>query len=317
MYTEPLTRPGADDVTGGVPTICAAFQATAARYPNRVALRFAEEEIEWTFAEYAARVQRAAARLHALGVRRGDTVALLLRNRPEHLLADMAALHLGATPFSIYATSAPPQVEYIIGDSDARILITEAAFDTTIAAVAPGCPRLERVLRLSSGAPELDTGESDGFDLDRVWPELTPAELACLVYTSGTTGPPKGAEISHASLLADLRGTWKAIPPPEHYSVISVLPLAHIMGRFFEYYTPALVGGTVTCCPDATALPAALQATRPTALLAPPRVWEKLRAKSEALGADPREFVRARHPARPCRARAPRHRSIPSHPPRR
>jgi long-chain acyl-CoA synthetase len=292
MHTETLIRPAAgDDPTAGLPTICAAFQATVARYPNRVALRLPEEQIEWTFDEYAARVRRGAAMLHALGVRRGETVALLLRNRPEHLVADLAVLHLGATPFSLYATCAPHQVQYIMRDSGAKVLITEAALAETVAAVEPFCPRLEHVLRLTSGGSELNGVETPHVDFDQAWRELGPDDVACLVYTSGTTGPPKGAEITHAGLLANLRGTWRSIRPPQRYRVISFLPPAHILGRLFEYYSPALLAGTVTCCPDASQLPAKLAQTRPTVLVAPPRAWEKLRAKCEALGADPRAFA--------------------------
>ena len=129
MHTETLIDPSAgEDTTAGMPTICAASQATAARYPDRLALRLPGEGIEWSWDEYAARVRRAAHTLHALGVRRGDRVALLLRHRPEHLLADLAAVHLGATPFSMYATSAPSLVAYLVRDSGACVLITEAAF---------------------------------------------------------------------------------------------------------------------------------------------------------------------------------------------
>lgn len=93
----------------------------AARHPNRVALRLTDQRIEWTWDEYAAHVRQAASTLHAMGVRAGDAVALLLQNRPEHLLADLAAVHLGAIPFSIYATSHRPR------------------WSTCCATAAPGC----------------------------------------------------------------------------------------------------------------------------------------------------------------------------------
>ena len=283
MHTETLIRPSAsEDTTAGMPTICAAFQATAARYPNRLALRLPGEGIEWTWDEYAARVRRAAHTLHALGVRRGDRVALLLRNRPEHLLADLAAVHLGATPFSIYATSAPPQVAYLVRDSGACVLITEAAFEATAAAVAPGCGGLEHVLRVTSGAPELDSVESPAFEFEQSWRAVTPADPVCLVYTSTTTGPPKGAEITHEGVLANLRGTWRTVHVPEGLTAVSFLPLAHLVERLTSHYSAIALAGTVTCCPDAAALALALAQTRPTAFDAPPRMWE-LRARCETL----------------------------------
>ena len=282
-----------EDVTAGLSSICQAFQATAARKRDEMALRLLEEGIEWTWGEYAARVRRAAGGLHTLGVRHGDAVAILARNRPEHLVADMAALHLGASPFAIYATSAPAQIEYVIRDSGARVLISEPVFDGTVEAVEPVCPQLEHVVRLTPGAPELDEGELSAFDFRAGWRAVAPDDVVCLVYTSGTTGPPKGAEITHAGLLADLRGTWRSLGVPKHLSAVSFLPYAHILERFMSYYSPAVLGGEVTFCPDPAMLSAVLAQSRPSVLVSPPRVWEKLRAKCEALAADQAEFALA------------------------
>ncbi|MGO9751571.1 MAG: AMP-binding protein [Solirubrobacteraceae bacterium] len=287
MHTGTLIRPSAgDDTTAGMPTICAAFQATAARYPNRLALRLPGEGIEWTWDEYAARVRRAAHTLHALGVRRGDRVALLLRNRPEHLLADLAAVHLGATPFSIYATSAPPQVAYLVRDSGACVLITEAAFEATAAAVAPRCGGLEHVLRMTSDAPELDSIESPAFEFEQSWRAVTPADAVCLVYTSTTTGPPKGAEITHQGVLANLRATSRTLHTPEELTAVSFLPLAHLVERLTNHYSAIALARMVTCCPDAAALALALAETRRTAFGAPPRMREQLRTTCETLRDD-------------------------------
>jgi long-subunit acyl-CoA synthetase (AMP-forming) len=294
VHTESLIRPSSEgDVPAGLPTVCAAFQATAARYPNRVALRLPEEGIAWSWDEYAARVRSAAATLHSLGVRPHDAVALLLPNRPEHLVADLAAAHLGAVPFSIYATSAPPQLEYLLRHSSARVLISEPRFDDTVAAVALRCPALERVLRLSPGAPELAGVESPAFDFEQSWRAVAPDDPVCLIYTSGTTGPPKAAEITHAGMLASLRSTWRRLPVPEQLRSVSFLPLAHVMERSTSHYSGIALAGTITLCPDPAALPAALADCRPTFLVAPPRVWEKLRAKCQALDADPASFIRA------------------------
>jgi long-subunit acyl-CoA synthetase (AMP-forming) len=278
------------ELTTRLSSVCDAFQATAARVPDEVALRLPDEGIEWTWGEYAQRVERAAATLHALGVQRGDTVAILMRNRPEQLVADMAAVHLGAAPFAIYATAAPEQIEYVIGDSGARLLIVDAVFEVTAAAVASRCPALEHVLRVSPGAPEL-MSETTPPEFEVGWRAVAPADLLCLVYTSGTTGPPKGAEITHAGLLANVRGAWGLLGVPARLSLVSFLPYAHILERIMSYYSPAVLGGSVTFCPDAATLPAVLAATCPTALVCPPRVFEKLRAKCESLGADPAEFV--------------------------
>ena len=98
-------------------TLCEAFQITAAERPDEVALRTPGDGVSVTWAEYAQRVPRIAAGLASLGVERGDTVALMLTNRPEFNIADAGAMHLGATAFSVYNTSTPEQVEFLFGNA--------------------------------------------------------------------------------------------------------------------------------------------------------------------------------------------------------
>src|SRR5918911_5749568 len=128
METTQAFRPDALDGAAGMPTMCAAFQATVAEHADRVALRTKGDEARITWGEYGERVRRLAAGLHALGLRRGDTVALMLTNRPEFHLVDAAAMHLGAIPFSVYNTSAREQVDFLLRDSGARIAVVETAF---------------------------------------------------------------------------------------------------------------------------------------------------------------------------------------------
>ncbi|MGW1209435.1 AMP-binding protein [Streptomyces sp. NPDC002499] len=109
-------------------TLCEAFQQTAARQAGLVALRTVGGTRSLLWSEYADRVRVLAQGLTAVGVRRGDTVALMLRNRPEFHLADTAVLHLGAIPFSLYNTSSPQQVAHLLTDSQARLVITEECF---------------------------------------------------------------------------------------------------------------------------------------------------------------------------------------------
>ena len=108
-----------------VSTVCAAFQQTVVSNPDAIALRTPGGATEWTWAEYGARVRSIAAGLAALGVERGDTVAMMLVNRPEFSACDAAAMHLGATPFSIYNTSSPEQIAYLFGNAGNRVVICE------------------------------------------------------------------------------------------------------------------------------------------------------------------------------------------------
>ena len=136
---EPGSRP--EIAALSAQTLCEAFQVTAAGRPEQVALRTLGGTLEITYAEYASRVQSLATGLHALGVGRGDTVALMLVNRPEFALTDVAAMHLGAVPFSVYNTSSAEQVHHVFGTAGNRVVVTERQF-------------LSRVLRSStSGLP--------------------------------------------------------------------------------------------------------------------------------------------------------------------
>src|SRR5919202_2973729 len=109
----------------GAATIAEAFRITAQDLPDRVAVRTKDDSVSLTWAELRDRVDALARGLHELGVRRGDTVALMLGNRPEFHVADLAVMTLGATPYSIYVTSSPEQIAYVIGDAGSKVAIVE------------------------------------------------------------------------------------------------------------------------------------------------------------------------------------------------
>src|SRR5437764_4051557 len=127
-------------------TVCGAFQVTAEDYPDQVAIRTKGDEFSITWNEYADTVRRLAAGLAALGLERGQTIALMLTNRPEFHLADAAAMHLGATPFSVYNTYSPEQIEYLVTDAENSIFVTEKAFLDTVMKVKDRCSSIEHVI---------------------------------------------------------------------------------------------------------------------------------------------------------------------------
>src|SRR4051795_10020452 len=135
-------------------TIAEAFRITAEDHPDRVAMRTKDDEVSLTWAELRDRVDALARGLHELGVRRGDTVALMLANRPEFAIADLAVMTLGATPYSIYATSSPEQIAYVVGDAGSRVAIVEEFFAGAFAAARAALPGLQHVIVL-----EGDSGE--------------------------------------------------------------------------------------------------------------------------------------------------------------
>jgi long-chain acyl-CoA synthetase len=257
-----------EETTTAVGTLAEAFRSTAAAHPDRVAVRTKDDEVSLTWSELRDRVDALAGGLAELGVRRGDTVALMLTNRPEFHIADLAVMTLGATPFSIYATFTREQIEYVVGDAGAKVALIEAAF-------ADRFPELEQVLVLEDGWPEIE-----GFEPD--WRAVQPDDLITLIYTSGTTGPPKGVQLTHRNLAAALRATHALIEFPDGAKVISWLPAAHVAERMAHHYLPVAFGMTVTCCPNPREIAGYLPAVRPTWFFAVPRIWEKLKAGMES-----------------------------------
>jgi long-chain acyl-CoA synthetase len=262
-------------------TLCAAFQRTAAERPGEIALRMPGDPEGLTWRDYAERVRKLAEGLTGLGLRRGDTLALLLTNRVEFHLLDAAAIHLGAVPFSIYTTSSPEQIEYLLRDSGARIAVTEPALLDRLETALQGEPAIDHMLTVD-GLDELERRTSPGFDFEATWRAVGPDDLLTLIYTSGTTGPPKGVELTHRNLLSAWRGMQAAWNQPHHGgSTISYLPSAHVADRFTSHYAGMLFGVSVTCCPDPRQVAGLLPATRPTLFVSVPRIWQKLRAALE------------------------------------
>jgi long-chain acyl-CoA synthetase len=258
----------------GASTVAEAFQKTARRHPDRCALRLKDDELSITWAEYADKVRRTAAGLAGLGLGRGDAMGIMLTNRPEFHWFDAAALHLGATPFSIYNTYAPEQVEYQLQDAGVDIVITEKAFADRIRGV-------EHVIVIDDGG-EVESHASDDFDFEAAWRAVEPDDVLTLIYTSGTTGPPKGVQVTHANLISAVSGFDQVIAFPENGRVVSWLPMAHIAERACSHYLPMLIGFTTTCCPDPRQVVAYLPEVKPTWFFAVPRIWEKLKAAIEA-----------------------------------
>jgi long-subunit acyl-CoA synthetase (AMP-forming) len=270
----------------GVASLCEAFQRTVARCGEMAALRTpgGAQEISWR--EYGDRVRRIATGLAALGAGPGDTVGIMLLNRPEFALVDTAALHLGAVPFSVYNTSSPEQISYLFGNAVNKIVITEQLFLPAIAAAGTG---VETVISIDGGAgtmtlADLEGEAAGGFDFEAAWRAVRPEDVLTLIYTSGTTGPPKGVELTHASMLAELRGCHAVIPARQGDRSVSYLPAAHVADRWVSHYTSMTFGHTVTYVPDQKAVAAALPEVRPTIWGAVPRVWEKIKAALEARG---------------------------------
>ena len=261
-----------------------AFRITAEEHADRVAVRTKDDSVSLTWGELRERVDALAGGLAKLGVQRGDTVALMFSNRPEFSIADLAVMTLGATPFSLYQTLSPEQIQYVISDAAAKVALVEEAFLEPVSkARGLGLPELETIVVLEGargegtiGWDEVEGSDPD-FDVEAAWRAIGPDDLLTLIYTSGTTGPPKGVQLTHRNLLAAVGATEKVIRFPEGARVISWLPAAHIAERTAHHYLPMTFAMTVTTCPNPKEIVQYLPAVKPNWFFAVPRIWEKLR----------------------------------------
>ncbi len=271
-------------------TVAGAFRFTVDRVPGRPALRMRGSDEQLTWAQLRDRVDELAGGLHALGLRRGDTIALMIGNRPEFHICDLAAMTLGAIPFSIYQTSSPEQIQYFLEDSGARIAIVEPVHAPRFMQAAANVPAFAQLIVTDGEAPpdaimldEASAACPGDFDADAQWRAVEPADLLTLIYTSGTTGPPKGVMLTHANLMAATAGLNEQVELPDGGRVISWLPSAHIAERGAHHYLPIVYGMTVTSCPNPREIIAVLPEVRPNWFFAVPRIWEKLKAGLEAM----------------------------------
>jgi long-chain acyl-CoA synthetase len=269
----------------GAPNLAKAFHATVERLADDIAIR-AEDEVEITWSELRERVDRVAGGLANLGLGKGDTVALMLNNRPEFLIVDLAAVSLGAVPFSIYQTASPEQIQYVVSDAGAKLAIVETAFLEAFGKAREDLPEIETLVVIDGDGgghtlADLEAMDPD-FDVEPTVNSVGPDDLLTLIYTSGTTGPPKGVQLSHRNLMSLVAGVEDIIDFPNRGAkVISWLPAAHIAERGAHYYLPVAYGVTVTICPDPRRIIEFLPQVKPTWFFAVPRIWEKLKSALE------------------------------------
>ena len=273
------------------PTLTEALRRTAANHPEIVAVRTPDDSVSLTWSQLLKRVEDVAGGLAKLGVGRGDTVAIMLGNRPEFHIVDLAAAMLGATPFSIYLTYPASEIEYLLGDAGSRVAIVEQAHMGPLLEARKQAPALEYVIVVDGDAPEGTTslaeveGSNADFDMEDRQAGIGPDDLVTLIYTSGTTGPPKGVQLTHHNIMSGAQAVEEVIRFEAGSKVISWLPAAHIAERMAHHYIPVVYACTITCCPNPREVLSYLPQVRPTWFFAVPRIWEKLKAGLEAMQA--------------------------------
>ena len=265
-------------------TMCEAFQRTAAIDPDAVALRTPGGTQTLTWREYAEQVRKVAAGLAGLGVRRGDTVSLMMANRIEFYPLEVGAQHAGATSFSVYNTLPAEQLTYLFDNAGTKVVICEEQYVDRIRA---GGGPVEHIVCID-GSPagtlsvdDLCAAAPEDFDFESTWRAVQPEDIVTLIYTSGTTGNPKGVEMTHTNLLFEGYALDAVLGIRFGDRITSFLPSAHIADRMTGLYGQEMFGTQVTVVSDGRAIAAALPDVRPTVWGAVPRVWEKLRAGIE------------------------------------
>jgi long-chain acyl-CoA synthetase len=284
-------------------TVPMAFRDQVRARPDAVALRWLDGTAwkESTWADYGDQAARLAGALGDLGVGHGDRVVLMMRNRPEFHVADVASMLVGATPVSIYNSSSAEQVAFIAGNCGARVAIVEdAGFLATLLEARPQLPDLRYIVVIEEVEhgpdvmPWSELLERAPVDLDEAASVAQPGDLATVIYTSGTTGPPKGVMIDHANVAWTVQCLRVALADIDVIGrrLVSYLPMAHIAERMTSHYQGIEFGYEVTTCPEAGAVASYLPQVRPEVFFAVPRVWEKMEAGVRAvLASDPDKAV--------------------------
>jgi long-chain acyl-CoA synthetase len=302
--------------------LCAAFQVTAAERPDDPALTLlGGDAAPVTWRQYAARVRAIATGLHALGVRPGDAVCVMVQNRPEFHLVDTAVMHLGGTGCSLYNTTPAPRLVPMLQNSGCGVAVTERTYLARMReAVALGGD-VHTIVVVDSDGSDLGEGEialadleqmsDDAFDFEASWRAITADTTACLCYSSGTTGEPKGVEFSHSALMFHVNSVERLSPPSTSGRVISYLPMAHMGERYMGHYSSLVFGYHVHSLVDGATVGRWLREVRPTRFFGVPRVYEKVAAEAmAAMVGDPaltaasallREEVEARSAGAPLR----------------
>jgi long-chain acyl-CoA synthetase len=275
-------------------TLCGLFRARVAATPEQVAYRQFDEArdtwVSFTWAQVAAEVARWQAALVKEGLVPGDRVAVMLKNSVEWVIFDQAALALGLVTVPLYLDDRPDSAAYILDHADARLLLVEGKFQhRKLAEIAGSVHSLQRIVSLA--APENRLADwSSRFAVAADWlaaaagtpvPErhLSADLLASLVYTSGTTGRPKGVMLTHENLL---RNAWYAMQCADfgpHEVFLSFLPMSHTLERTGGYYLPMLLGAEVAYARSIAQLALDLQIIRPTIMVSVPRIYERVHTR--------------------------------------
>ena len=287
-----------------IQTVCDIFYRSVDTYRKPEHLKY-KKDGAWraiSSEELRAAVEETSMGLRALGIGRGDKVAILSENRPEWTIADLATLCAGAADATIYATLTAPQVQYILADSEARaVFVSNAVQAAKVAEVRAQLPHLQHVVRFdkasAAGTTSLDELRAKGrealaADRDAVRrraAEVKGDDLATLIYTSGTTGDPKGVMLTHGNLVHNVLAAEKVFPMVnQEWTALSFLPLCHSFERTAGHNFMLYAGVTIAYAESVERVPENMGEVRPHIMCSVPRLYEKMYARvNEKVAADP------------------------------
>jgi long-chain acyl-CoA synthetase len=284
-------------------TLVTRLKEWATNSPQRVAIREKDLGVwrDITWSQYWDGVQTAAHGLLALGVKPGDRVAIHSENRPEWVYSDLATSAIRAVTMGLYPTNPPAEVQYLLSDSGAKVLIAEDQEQVDKALeVRSELPDLLKIIYieprgvrnygdeiLMSWDDLLAVGgrhrAANPNAIEQLMTEVSPDDIVTLIYTSGTTGPPKGAMLSVRNVEFAIealvtRGGFTYPPPHEDDLLLSYLPLCHVAERIFTVWFNLAAGSQVNFAESIETVQKDLQEVQPTIFLGVPRIWEKLHA---------------------------------------
>jgi len=271
-------------------TICEAFARSVRLYSEKTALQYKDKTGEYkgiTYGELDRLSGRLAGSLRELGVVQGDRVAIISYHGPEWVIADLAVIKLGAIVVPIYHTLTPSAMSYVLADAGCRLAFVENALMlASVDAVREKLPSLEHAVMFEDEgecrsdsclyiSDMLDAGvQDDGPEIE--FPLVSPDDIATIVYTSGTTGEPKGVILSHGNITSNALAVAAGFGVNSADSFLSFLPLCHMLEKTCGYYSMLFSGVTIAYAGDLTTIVDDVRKIRPTILIVVPRVVEKI-----------------------------------------
>jgi long-chain acyl-CoA synthetase len=267
------------------------FKKTCEKYPEKVGYMFKKDATyqSLSFNEVNSRVNTFAAGLLTLNAKKGDTILLLSENRLEWAISDYAILSIGCITVPIYPTLLPNHIEFIINNSEGKILIVsnETQLDK-ISQIRSKIPNIKNIIIMEGNdSPDIiswtilmekgkEKLQNEPDIIDKSLEQITREDLASIIYTSGTTGVPKGVMLTHGNFLSNIEGALEALEVTDEDVFLSFLPLSHVFERMAGHFLAIYAGATIAYAENIETVANNLKEVKPTVMTSVPRFFEKV-----------------------------------------